>query len=107
TAPDTKPVLRLNAEATEEFRVTTLNANANAGHSSGAQIAIVTKSGTNSFHGALFENHRNTIFTANDWFNNHSKVPRPALIRNVFGGAIGGRIIKEKLFFFYGYERRR
>lgn len=103
----TDPVLRLNAEAIEEFRVVTTNANAAQGRSSGAQISLITKSGTNSFHGALFEAHRNTIFTANDFFNNRSGVVRPKLIRNTFGGALGGPIKKDRLFFFYSYEGRR
>jgi len=100
------PVLRLNSEAIEEFRVATLNSGAGGGRSSGAQIALVTKSGTNTWHGAAFESNRNTIFTANDWFNNHSGVPRPTLIRNTYGGAVGGPIVKDKAFFFYSYEGR-
>jgi len=101
------PVLRLNAEAIEEFRVNTLNSNANQGRSSAAQVNLVTKTGTNQFHGAAFEDNRNTAFTANDFFNNRSGLPRPALIRNTFGGAIGGPVRKNKLFFFYSYEGRR
>src|SRR5260370_1577299 len=83
-----EPVLRLNAEAIEEFRVNTLNANANQGRSSAAQVNLVTKTGTNRFHGAAFEENRNTAFTAKDFFNNRSKLPRPKLIRNTVGGAI-------------------
>src|SRR5215510_8340304 len=101
------PVIRLNAEAIEEFRVTTVNANANQGRSSGAQIALVTKSGSNEWHGALFWANRNTATTANDFFNNRSGIDRPVLIRNTFGGAVGGPIVKDKLFFFYSYEERR
>lgn len=101
------PVIRLNAEAIEEFRVTTTNANANQGRSSGAQISLVTKSGSNEWHGALFEANRNTATTANDFFNNRSGIERPALIRNTFGGAIGGPIVKDRFFFFYSYEERR
>ncbi|MBA4183243.1 MAG: hypothetical protein H0X49_04435 [Acidobacteria bacterium] len=120
-------MLRLNGEAIEEFRVTTSNPNAALGRSSGAQISLITKSGDNAFHGALFEYHRNTIFTANDFFNNRNgrytaqdsdvilglkeigdeRNPRPKLIRNTFGGAIGGPIIKDRAFFFYSYEGRR
>jgi Carboxypeptidase regulatory-like domain len=107
TAPQSHPVIRLNAEAIEEFRVTTVNANANQGRSSGAQIALVTKSGSNDWHGALFWANRNTATTANDFFNNRSGIERPVLIRNTFGGAVGGPIIKDKLFFFYSYEERR
>src|SRR5882762_5766238 len=101
------PVLRLNSEAIEEFRVTTLNANSSQGRSSAAQVNLVTKSGTNNFHGAGFEFNRSTGFTSNDFFLNRIGQPRPALIRNTFGGGIGGPIVKNKLFFFYSYEGRR
>jgi hypothetical protein len=105
--PVSGPVLRLNAEAIEEFRVSTVTADAAAGHSSGAQIDLITKSGTNNFHGSLFESHRNTIFTANDFFNNKNGIERPKLIRNLFSGGLGGPVIKDRLFFFYNYEGRR
>jgi hypothetical protein len=105
--PVSGPVLRLNAEAIEEFRVSTVTSSASAGHSAGAQIDLVTKSGTNTFHGSLFESHRNTITTANDFFNNLNGIPRPKLIRNLFSGALGGPILKDRLFFFYNYEGRR
>lgn len=101
------PVLRLNSEAIEEFRVTTANGNANQGRSSGAQVNLLTKSGTNSLHGAAFEFYRGTPFEANDWFSNASGTPRTPLVRNTFGGALGGPIVKDKLFFFYSYEGRR
>src|SRR4029077_5138882 len=101
------PVLRLNSEAVEEFRVTTANGNANQGRSSGAQINLVTKSGSNNWHGAAFEFYRGTPFEANDWFSNASGTPRTPLVRNTFGGALGGPILKNKLFFFYSYEGRR
>ncbi|HEX2715653.1 MAG TPA: carboxypeptidase-like regulatory domain-containing protein, partial [Candidatus Acidoferrales bacterium] len=102
----TGPVLRLNTEAIEEFRITTANATANQGHSSGGQVNLVTKSGSNNWHGAAFEFYRGTIFRANDWFSNRSGVPRTPLVRNTFGGALGGPIIKDKAFFFYSYESR-
>lgn len=106
------PVLRLNAEATEEFRVTTSNANANQGRSAGAQISLVTKGGTNDFHGALFYGGRNDFLDANDFFNNRTitngkSVPRPARRRHFYGGAIGGPIVPNKAFFFYSYEGLR
>ena len=108
------PVLRLNAEAIEEFRVTTANGNANQGRSSGSQVNLVTKAGTNKWHGAAFEFYRGTLFEANDWFSNHATdangnsapVPRTPLVRNTFGGALGGPIVKDKIFFFYSYEGR-
>ena len=105
----TGPVLRLNSEAIEEFRVTTANGNANQGRSSGSQINIVTKSGTNAWHGAASEFYRSRGFTANDWFNNHAtpQVPRRPLQRNTFEGAVGGPILKNNAFFFYDYAGRR
>jgi hypothetical protein len=96
----------LNAEAIEEFRVNTINATSNQGRSSGAQINLVTKSGSNNWHGAAFEAYRGTGFTANTFFNNRNGDPRPALIRNTFGGAVGGPIVKDRLFFFYSFEGR-
>jgi hypothetical protein len=107
TSDINKPVLRLNSEAIEEFRVVTVGANADEGRSSAAQINLVSKSGTNNWHGSAFEFNRNTVFTANDFFNNRSGIDRPKLIRNVFGGTLGGPIWKDKLFFFYSYEGRR
>lgn len=101
------PVLRLNSEAIEEFRVTTANGNANQGRSGGAQINLVTKSGSNDWHGAAFEFYRGTLFEANDWFSNASGTPRLPLVRNTFGGGLGGPILKNKLFFFYSYEGLR
>jgi hypothetical protein len=106
-SPISGPVLRPNSEAVEEFRLTTLSSNSAAARSSGAQVQLVTKSGTNRFKGSVFDFNRNTVFTANDWFNNHNGLKRPALIRNTFGAALGGPIIKDKLYFFYSYEGRR
>ncbi len=106
-------VLRATQDSTEEFRVTTSNANADAGRSSGAQVSLVTKSGTNSFHGALYEYHRPTFTVANDFFLKNSQLASgeanrpPKLIRNIFGGDLGGPIVKDKLFFFANYEGTR
>jgi len=106
-SPANSTVLRLNADAIEEFRVQTANANANQGRSAGAQVSLVTKSGTNDFHGSAFEFYRTSAFAANDFFNNRSGVSRPPLIRHTFGGAIGGPIMKDRAFFFYSYEGDR
>lgn len=102
-------VLRVTLDSVQEFRVTTTNANADMGRTSGAQIALVTKSGTNDLHGALYEFHRNTITTANSFLNNASvpAVERPKLIRNVFGASAGGPAIRNRLFYFLNYEGRR
>ncbi|MBL8229087.1 MAG: carboxypeptidase regulatory-like domain-containing protein [Bryobacterales bacterium] len=102
-------VLRVTLDSVQEFRVTTTNANADSGRSSGAQIALVTKSGTNELHGSLYEFHRNTATTANSFFNNSATpvVPRPKLIRNTFGASAGGPIQKNRIFIFGNYEGRR
>ena len=108
------PVLRVSPDTVEEFRVTTTNPNASQGRSSGAQVELITKRGGNEWSGNLFEFHRNTVFTANDFFNNSTidpdtgkSVPRPTLLRNNFGGSLGGPVIKDRFFFFYNYEQRR
>lgn len=106
-------VLRSTMDSTEEFRVTTANANADAGRSSGAQITLVTKSGTNHMHGSLYEYYRNRFFAANDWFNKKAEIGSglpnkpPQLTRNTFGGTFGGPIKKDKLFYFFNYEGAR
>jgi len=100
-------VLRSTPDSIQEFRVTTTNPNANQGRSSGGQVSLITKSGTNDFHGSLYEVHRNTVTSANDFFNNRSGIPRATLLRNVFGGSIGGPIKKDRAYFFYNYEGRR
>jgi hypothetical protein len=108
------PILRVSPDTVEEFRVTTTNPNASEGRSSGAQVSLVTKGGSNQWHGNIFEYHRNTVFTANDFFNNRTidtvtkkSLPRPVLLRNNFGGSLSGPIMKDKFFFFYNYEQRR
>src|SRR5688500_8164444 len=93
-------VLRVTPDSVQEFRVITTNANADQGRSSGAQVSLVTKSGTNDWHGLLYEYHRNTITSANDFFNNKAGVPRPQLLRNIFGGSLGGPIKRDRAFFF-------
>lgn len=105
--PINNTVLRLNSEAIQEFRVTTTNPNANQGHSSGAQISLVTRSGTNDFHGSLFELYRSKALAANDFFSNRIGLPKPQLIRHSFGGSLGGPIMKDRAFFFYSFEALR
>jgi hypothetical protein len=100
-------VLRVTLDSTQEFRTTTTNANADQGRSSGAQIALVTKSGTNTLHGSLYEYRRGTETAANTFFNNRVGVPNPALLINIFGGSAGGAIKKNKIFYFLNYEGRR
>ena len=97
-------VLRVTRDSLQEFRVTTTNPNAEQGRSSGAQVSLVTRSGSNQWHGSLFEIHRNTVTTANDFFNNAAGVERPQLLRNIFGGSVGGPIKRDRAFFFFTYE---
>ena len=106
-------VLRETQDSIEEFRVTTSNGTATSGYSAGAQVSMVTKSGTNHFHGALYEYNRPTMTVANNWFNKQaqlesgeSNIPGK-LIRNIFGVDLGGPIIKNKLYFFANYEGKR
>src|SRR4051812_15450834 len=105
--------LRSTLDSLQEFRVTTTNANAEVGRSSGAQVVLVTKSGTNKWHGSLYEDNRSDIGEANDWFNKQSQIAsgfpnRPIkLIRNTFGGSVGGPIVKDRFFFFFNYEGQR
>ena len=106
-------VLRETQDSIQEFRVVTSNANADEGRSSGAQVTMVTKSGTNKYHGAAYEYFRPTNTVANDYFNKQGQLESgepnrpPKLIRNIFGGDAGGFIVKDKLFFFGNYEGQR
>ena len=94
----------VSLDALEEFRIQTSTFAPEFGRTPGAQVAVVTKSGTNAFHGTAFEYLRNNVLDANDWFANHSGLPQPALRQNDFGGVLGGPILKDRLFFFGSYE---
>jgi hypothetical protein len=103
------PVVPIPQDAVEEFRVATNNANSTFGQSSGGQVSVVTKSGTNTIHGSLYEYHADNGLNANGWTNDHT-VPvtaKPPLVDNRFGVAVGGPIIKDKLFYYGFYEGRR
>jgi Carboxypeptidase regulatory-like domain len=106
-------VLPVTLDSVEEFRVTTTNYNADEGSSSGAQVALVTKSGTNNFHGSLYEYNRTSATSANDYFIKQSQFTTGApnvplkLTRNIFGGSVGGPIKKDRLFFFANVEAYR
>ncbi len=94
-------------DAVQEFRGTTAGQLSSSGQGGGGQYELVTRSGTNRFHGALVEYHRDTDLQANSWFNNNSGVARPPLIRNQFGGNVGGPIWKDKAYFFFDWDSRR
>jgi hypothetical protein len=91
-------------DAVQEFAVQTSVALPEFGRGTGGQVNIVTKSGTNEFHGSAFEYVRNTIFDAADFFTNKQGGKKNPLNRNQFGGTFGGPILKDRLFFFFSYE---
>jgi hypothetical protein len=100
-------VANLPVDATQEFRGTVAGLTPNLGTGSGGQFQLVTKSGTNKFHGNANEYHRDTSTAANTWFLNNSGTPRTPLIRNQFGGNVGGPILHDKLYFFADYYNSR
>jgi Carboxypeptidase regulatory-like domain len=91
----------------QEYKIQTSSFDAEYGRTTGAQLSIVTRSGTNKFHGTAFEYLRNEVFDANTWFNNNEGLARAAEKQNDFGGVVGGPIIRDKLFFFGSYEGLR
>jgi hypothetical protein len=97
----------VSVEALQEFRVETSSFAPELGRSPGGQIIITTRSGTNDFHGALYEYFRNDAMDANDWFADANKLAKPEERHNDFGGFLGGPIWKDKTFFFFSYEGAR
>jgi carboxypeptidase family protein len=116
-------VLPITQDSVQEFRVTTSNYTADAGTGSGAQTALITRSGSNQWHGSAYEYLRNTATSANDYLTKRAQIDSCTLsgtplsdkqcnqplklIRNVFGGTVGGPIVKDRLFFFFNYEGTR
>ncbi len=90
-------------EQVNEVTVATSNLGADATGQGGMQMQFVTKSGSNAFHGEAFWQHQNSALNANDWFNNANRIKRPVFIQNDQGGAIGGPILKNRLFFFLSF----
>jgi hypothetical protein len=97
----------VSVDALQEFRITTSTFAPEYGRTPGGQILLVTRSGTNAWHGDLFDYFRNTALDANDWFLNRAGLPRGTVHQNDFGGVLGGPIVKDKLFFFLSYEGLR
>ena len=91
----------------QEYKLQSSTFDAEFGRTTGAQLSIVTRSGTNRFHGMAYEYLRNEVFDANSWFNNNEGLARQAEKQNDFGGVIGGPILRNKLFFFASYEGLR
>jgi outer membrane receptor protein involved in Fe transport len=94
-------------DAIQEFKVQTSNYDASYGRNSGGAVDMVTKSGTNLWHGNLFEFLRNDDLNANEFFQKREGNPRGALKQNQFGGTLGGPVVKDKLFFFFSYQGTR
>ncbi len=96
-----------NPDTILEFKVQTSQYDATYGRNAGANVNVITKGGTNAFHGSLFEFFRNNDLNANDFFFNRAGTARPVLRQNQFGGTIGGPIVKDKLLFFGSYQGTR
>lgn len=94
-------------DALQEFRIQTSTYAPEFGRTPGAQVSIVTRSGTNQFHGTGFDYLRNDVFDANDWFASHAGLKKPEERQNDFGGTIAGPIRKDRAFFFFSYEGLR
>src|SRR5713101_6727234 len=92
-------IQRLNPDNVQEFRTVTLDATAEQGRNSGANVIVATRPGTNTFHGTVFYFNRNTVYNANEWFSNFEGKNRPELKLHEYGFAVGGTIIKNKTFF--------
>jgi len=94
-------------EAVDEFRVEQSNFSAEYGFSGASVVNMITRSGSNAFHGSGYDFIRNTITDANNWFNNLNNIPIPPVHRNNFGGTVSGPIWRNKTFFFFDYDATR
>src|SRR5262249_60902103 len=90
-----------------EFRMVTSGGKAEFGYNAGANVQLVTRSGTNRFSGNVFDYLRNTVLNANTFFNNTTGTPRPKFIQNFYGGSLGGPILRNRTFFFFYVHGRR
>ena len=97
----------ISIDAMQEFRIQTSTYAPEFGRTPGAQISIASRSGTNEFHGTLFDYFRNDVLDANDWFAGHDALPKPQERQNDFGGTLSGPIIRNRTFFFFSYEGLR
>lgn len=97
----------VSVDALQEFRIQTSTYAPEFGRTPGGQISIVTRSGTNQFHGTAFDYLRNGVLDANNWFADSLGLPKPEERQNDFGGTFSGPIFKDKTFFFFSYEGLR
>jgi Carboxypeptidase regulatory-like domain len=98
------PILIPTQDSVGEFKVQTNNISPEWGKVAGGVLNLSTKSGTNTYHGEVYEYIRNKVLNANDWFSNNAGIARPPFTQNQFGGNVGGRVFKDRTFFFYSYE---
>ncbi|HXF05827.1 MAG TPA: TonB-dependent receptor [Blastocatellia bacterium] len=103
----TTQIARPSVDSIDEFKVTTNPYSAENGRSPGSLISVTTRSGSNVFHGTIYEFHRNRVFDANNFFLNRTGQKKGQHIQNQFGGNIGGPIVKDRAFFFFNYEGTR
>jgi hypothetical protein len=101
------PLYTPSVDSVQEFKIQQSNFSAEIGFSGATIINMVTRSGTNAYHGSAWEFLRNNVLTANNWFNNASSIPLAPRRYNLFGGTVGGPIRKDKTFFFFSYEGTR
>jgi hypothetical protein len=99
----------VSVDALQEFKIQTSTYSPEFGRQPGGQVSLLTRSGTNAFHGTAFDYVRNDVFDANNWFNDAATPPLPKgkERQNDFGGTLGGPIFKDKTFFFFSYEGLR
>jgi len=101
------PIVPIGVEGIDEFRVGVTNNNASFGRASGGQINVISKGGTNAFHGSVYWYHQNSALNANSWDNNANKIAKAPDHDNRGGFSFGGPLRKNKTFFFGNYELRR
>jgi hypothetical protein len=97
----------VSVDAMQEFRIQTSSFAPEFGRTPGGQIAIATRSGSNAFHGTLFDYFRNDALDSNNWFSDYYSLAKPQEHQNDFGGVFGGPILRDKTFFFFSYEGLR
>jgi len=104
--PQPAPFIAVPAEWTQEFRVVTASPTASFARSQGGEVSVITRNGTNTYHGSAYEYYYGDATSGNSWINDRLGIHKPHQVNNRFGGSGGGYIIKDKLFFYGGYEQR-
>jgi hypothetical protein len=108
TTPDiNRGIINPPVDSVQEFKVQTNSYDAEFGRTTGGIVNVITKSGSNEFHGLAYDFERHSFIEANNWFNNRAGIPNPSFKRHQFGGNFGGPVIKNKTFFFADYEGLR